>query len=136
MRDGLPMPDSGTIERYSQTSDADCALVRPPKGEVWKIQGISVRNTISPTGSNTYYTFLSDQTSLDSSPSIPSVGNEDVYYSVLTSSSQYLPTESIFEEVFQPFVITHDMFVRLWNDFDNQAAGSVTKYLVGYVNLR
>lgn len=136
MRNGSPMPNTGNVERYSQTGDNNSALVRPPKGEVWKIQGISVRNTVAPTGSNTYYTFLSDQTSLDSSPTIPAVVNEDVYYSVLSSSSQYLPVESMFEEVFQPFIIDHNMFVRLWNTFDNQDTGNVTKYLVGYVRLR
>jgi hypothetical protein len=136
MRNGLPMPDTGEIKVYTQTSDSNCAEIRPPKGEVWKIQGISIRNTVTPTGSNNYYTFLSDATSLANSPSIPSITNLDLYYSVLTSSSANLPTESVFEEVFQPFIINHNMFVRMWADYDNMGGGNVTNYIVGYVRLR
>ena len=135
-RDGLPMPNTGEVKVYTQTSDANCAEIRPPKGEVWKIQGISIRNTVTPTGNNNYYTFLSDPTSLANSPAIPSINNLDLYYSVLASASSNLPTESVFEEVFQPFVISHNMFIRMWSDFDNAGSGNEVKYMVGYVNLR
>jgi len=131
-----PIPDAGKIQIYTQSSDAESALVRPPKGEVWKIQGISTRAVSAPTGSSTYYTFLSSQDQLDTSPAIPTVVNMDLYYSVLTSASQYLPTESIFEEVFQPFLIDHGMFVRLWCDFDGIAAGTDVKWIVGYQRIR
>lgn len=135
-RDGQPMPNTGEVKVYTQTSDSDCAEIRPPKGEVWKIQGISIRNTVTPTGNNSYYSFLSDAVSLANSPGIPSINNLDLYYSVLTSASTNLPTESVFEEVFQPFVINHNMFLRMWSDFDNAGTGNETKYMVGYIRLR
>lgn len=136
MRNGQPMPNTGGIEQYTQTSDTNCAEIRPPKGEVWKIQGIAIRNTVSPTGTNNYYSFLSSAETLASSPSIPAISNDDLYYSVISSASTNLPTESVFEEVFQPFVINHNMFLRMWSDFDNPGTGNETKYLVGYIRLR
>ncbi len=134
MRDGNIMPDKGGIETQIQTDNTLYLTFRPPKGEVWKIMGIAIHNTATPTGSNTYNTFLSDPGTAALSD-VPSAVN-DVYYSSVASSSTNLLTETIFEEVFQPFYITNSMFLRLGSTMANVGAGGTVKFHVAYMNTR
>lgn len=132
MRDGQPMPDQGTIIIYQQTTnDQVAAIIRPPKGEVWKIQGISINNSASLSASQTYFTFLSNNTT-DSLPQV----DTDVFYSSIGSSSTNLPTESLFEEVFQPLLVTNTMFIKFYGNFTGTTGGHVLKILVGYQRVR
>jgi len=134
MRDGNPMPNTGGILSYTQ-SDANIPIeILPPKGEVWKIQGISIINSASPTGTNVYYTFLSDptQTAAGATPS----GAREVFYSSFSSSSTLLGTETVFEEVFQPLIITSEMYLRMYSNMANVAGGATVSYKVGYLRLR
>jgi len=134
MRDGNVMPNTGEIKAYVQ-SDANIAVnITPPKGEVWKIMGICIHNSATPTGSNNYYTFLSDptQTAASATPS----STREVLYSVFSSSSTTLGAESVFEEVFQPFIITSEMFLRMYSSMGNVAGGAVVTYQVGYMRMR
>jgi hypothetical protein len=133
-RDGNIMPDKGGIESQIQTDNTLYVTFRPPKGEVWKIMGIAVHNTATPTGSNTYNTFLSDPVTAALSD-VPSAVN-DVYYSSVSSSSTNLLTETMFEEVFQPFYITNTMFLRLGSTMSNVGAGGTVKFHVAYMNTR
>jgi len=134
MRDGTPMPNTGEIKSYIQTDGNVAVNIIPPKGEVWKIQGISIQNNPNVTGTNAYYTFLSDptQTAANVTPS----GNRDVFYSSFTSSSNLLGTETIFEEVFQPFIITSEMFVRMYSNMAAVGVSGEVVYKVGYLRLR
>lgn len=134
MRDGNIMPDKGGIETQIQTDNTLYVTVRPPKGEVWKIMGIAVHNTATPTGSNTYNTFLSDPITA-ALADVPSAAN-DVYYSSVSSSSTNLLTETMFEEVFQPFFITNSMFIRIGSTMANVGAGGTVKFHVAYMNTR
>lgn len=134
MRDGSIMPDKGGIETQIQTNDSAYVSFRPPEGEVWKIMGISVHNTATPTGSNTYNTFLSDPTSAALSD-VPSAVN-DVYYSSVSSSSTNLLTETMFEEVFQPFFITNTMFLRIGSTMGNVGVGGTVKFHVAFMRIR
>jgi len=134
MRDGNIMPDKGGIETQTQTDNTLYVTFRPPKGEVWKIMGIAVHNTATPSGSNTYNTFLSDPVTAALSD-VPSAVN-DVYYSSVSSSSTNLLTETMFEEVFQPFFITNTMFLRIGSTMANVGAGGTVKFHVAYMNTR
>ena len=134
MREGTPMPNTGEIKSYVQ-SDANVAInIAPPKGEVWKIQGISIQNEPNVTGTNAYYSWLSDptQTAASDTPS----GTREVFYSSFTSASNLLGTETIFEEVFQPFIVTSEMYVRMYSNMAAVAAGGTVTYKVGYLRLR
>tara|TARA_R110000823_G_C15674163_1_gene473488 strand:- start:93 stop:647 length:555 start_codon:yes stop_codon:yes gene_type:complete len=133
-RDGNIMPNTGGIESYVQTNDGVAINIIPPKGEVWKIMGISIQNNPNVTGSNNYYTFLSDptQTALGSLPS----GNREVFYSSFSSSSNLLGTETIFEEVFQPLIITSEMYLRMYSSMANVDTGGTVTFQVAYMRKR
>ncbi len=134
MRDGNVMPNSGGILTYTQTVANEAVNIIPPNGEVWKIQGIGITNSAAPTGSNNYYTFLSDpvQTALNVTPS----GTRDVFYSSFSSSSTVLGTETVFEEVFQPFNITSEMYLRMYSNMSAVQAGASVAYKVAYMRIR
>ena len=134
MRDGQIMPNSGGILTYTQTVANEAVNIIPPDGEVWKIQGIGITNSAAPTGSNNYYTFLSDptQTALNVTPS----GTRDVFYSSFSSSSTVLGTETVFEEVFQPFNITSEMYLRMYSNMSAVQAGASVAYKVAYMRIR
>jgi len=134
MRNGQVIPNSGGILTYTQTVANEAVNIIPPDGEVWKIMGIGITNSASPTGSNNYYTFLSDptQTAIDVTPS----ANREVLYSVFSSSSLTLGTETIFEEVFQPLLITSQMYLRLYSSMSNVAGGASVAWRIGYMRIR
>ena len=134
MRNGQVMPNTGGILAYTQTVANEAVNIIPPDGEVWKIMGICIQNSATPTGSNNYYTFLSDptQTAIDVTPS----ANREVLYSVFSSSSLTLGTETIFEEVFQPLLITSQMYLRLYSSMSNVAGGASVAWRIGYMRIR
>ena len=134
MRDGQIMPNSGGILTYTQTVANEAVNIIPPDGEVWKIQGIGITNSAAPTGSNNYYTFLSDptQTALNVTPS----GTRDVFYSSFSSSSTVLGTETVFEEVFQPFNITSQMYLRMYSSMAAVQTGASVDFRVAYMRIR
>jgi len=134
MRDGNIMPNTGGIETITQTSGSVYATFRPPLGEVWKVMGISAYNTVAPTGTNVYNTFLSDATTaaISDEPS----GEYDNWYSSVSSSSTHLLTESLFEEVFQPFFITNSMFLRIGSTMVNIGTGGNVKFHMAYMRIR
>ena len=134
MRDGQVMPNTGGIRSYVQ-SDANVAVnIIPPTGEVWKIMGISIDNDPNVTGTNAYYTYLSDptQTAVSTTPS----GSREVFYSSFTSASNLLGTETMFEEVFQPLIITSEMYLRIYSNMAAVGVSATTTYNVGYMRLR
>jgi len=134
MRDGNVMPDTGGIEEQIQTNDSVAITFRPPKGEVWKVMGISVYNSPNVTGTNSYYTYLSDPTQL-ALGNLPS-GSRDVFYSSFASSSNLLGTENLFEEVFQPFFITNNMFIRMYSNMDNVGTSAEVQFRLAYMRIR
>jgi len=125
---------SGGVLTYVQSVANNAINVIPPDGEVWKIMGISIINSDTVTGTNNYYTFLSDpiQTALNVTPS----GTREVFYSSFSSTSNLLGTETIFEEVFQPLIITSEMYLRMYSNMSNVAVGATVNYKVGYMRLR
>jgi len=134
MRDGNVMPNTGGIESYTQ-SDANVAVnIIPPNGEVWKIMGIGITNSLAPTGTNAYYTFLSDptQTALNVTPA----ASRDVFYSSFSSASTTLATETVFEEVFQPLLITSQMYLRMYSNMSAVQAGATVAYKVAFMRIR
>ena len=134
MRDGGIMPNTGGIETQIQTDNTVYTTFRPPNGQVWKVMGLAAHNTASPTGSNVYNTFLSDSVTAAISD-VPSAVN-DVYYSSVSSSSTNLLTESLFEEVFQPFFITNSMFLRIGSTMANVGAGGTVKFHMAFMRVR
>ena len=133
MRDGQIMPDSGGILTQTQTDGTVAIRFRPPVGEVWKVMGISIYNTATPTGSNSYYWYLSDpSTDLADLPS----GLREVFYSSFSSSSSLLGAETIFEEVFQPFYITNQMYIRMYSNMSNVGAGGEVDFRLAYMRVR
>jgi len=134
MRDGNIMPNTGGIELQTQTNDSIAITFRPPKGEVWKVMGISVNNSPNVTGSNTYYTYLSDPTQL-ALGDLPS-GARDVFYSSYSSNGNLLGTENLFEEVFQPFFITNNMFLRMYSNMDNVGTSAEVQFRLAYMRIR
>jgi len=134
MRDGNIMPDKGGIQTQTQTDNTLYITFRPSKGEVWKVMGISAINTATPSGTNVYNTFLSDETTAAISD-VPTA-EYDVWYSSVSSSSTNLLTESLFEEVFQPFFITNSMFIRIGSTMANVGAGGTVKFHLAYMRIR
>jgi len=135
MRDGNIMPNTGGILTLTQTDGNIAVDIRPPNGQVYKIMGMSLRNSASPTGTNYYNTFLSTPESKASSDT-PSQSNGDVFYSSVSSASTELLTETLFEEVFQPLFITNNMFMRIYSNFANVAASATVIYNVAYMRIR
>ena len=133
MRDGGIMPDEGGIITQTQTSGSVAIQFRPPKGEVWKVMGISINNTETPTGTNAYYWFLSDDASNLSD--LPSTLRE-VFYSSFSSSSTTLAAETVFEEVFQPFYITNSMYIRMYSNMSNVGTGGNVDFRLAYMRVR
>jgi len=134
MRDGGIMPNTGGIETQIQTDNTVYTTFRPPNGQVWKVMGLAAHNTASPTGTNVYNTFLSDAVTAAISD-VPSAVY-DVYYSSVSSSSTNLLTESLFEEVFQPFFITNSMFLRIGSTMANVGAGGTVKFHMAFMRVR
>jgi len=134
MRDGNVMPDTGGIDLQTQTNDSIAVTFRPPKGEVWKVMGISANNSPNVTGTNTYYTYLSDPTQL-ALGNLPS-GARDLFYSSFASSANLLGTENLFEEVFQPFIITNNMFIRIYSNMDNVGTSAEVQFRLAYMRIR
>jgi len=134
MRDGNVMPNTGAIETKIQTDNTEFVTFRPPNGEVWKVMGISLQNTVGVTGANVYNTFLSDPTTAAISD-LPT-NTYDVWYSSLSSTSVNLLTENLFEEVFQPFLITNTMFLRIGSTMANVSAGNTVKFHLAYMRVR
>jgi len=133
MRDGGIMPDTGGILTKTQTDDGIAIEFRPPVGEVWKVMGISIYNTVTPTGSNNYYWYLSSpETALANLPS----GLREVFYSSFSSSSTLLGAETIFEEVFQPFFITNQMYIRMYSSMANVGTGAEVDFRLAYMRVR
>jgi len=133
MRDGNIMPDKGGIITQTQTDGTVAIEFRPPKGEVWKIMGMSIYNTETPTGTNSYYWYLSTpELAIADLPS----GLREVFYSSFSSSSTLLGAETIFEEVFQPFFITNSMYIRMYSNMANVGAGGNVDFRCAYMNIR
>jgi len=136
MRDGNPMPDTGGIEQYVQTTNDVAPVIRPPKGQVWNIQGISLFNSLSLTGNQAYYAFLSDATTL-LVDEIPAVSRGDVQLSATSSSSSTLAWETLHEDLGGgPLILNHNMFLRWYGDFANTQGGNTITFSVAYVNVR
>tara|TARA_R110000823_G_C15659751_1_gene471937 strand:- start:93 stop:629 length:537 start_codon:yes stop_codon:yes gene_type:complete len=127
-RDGNPIPNSGGIVQFTQTGDTDYADIKPPKGEVWNIQSISASNSPSVTGTNTYFTYWAG-------PNITGLTNA-VYHSAISSGSNAIPAESLFEEVFQPLIVTNQAFLRVYSNMDNVGTSAVVNWNVAYNRLR
>jgi len=134
MRDGNIMPNTGGIETKTQTDNTVYVTFRPPSGQVWKVMGISLQNTVGVTGANVYNTFLSDPVTAAISD-LPT-NTYDVWYSSLSSSSTNLLTENLFEEVFQPFYITNSMFLRIGSTMVNVSGGNEVKFHLAYMRVR
>jgi hypothetical protein len=126
---GTTMPDTGEIKRYVQTNDTDYQDIKPPKGEVWNIQSISVENDPSVTGSNTYFFYWGGT-------GAPTGLNGAAYHSAISSGSNNIPAESLFEEVFQPLKVTNTAFLRVYSNMDNVGTGAVVNWQVAYHRLR
>ena len=135
MRDGNVMPNTGGIASYVQSYGGVAINIIPPKGEVWKIMGICISNVPNVTGSNNYYTFLSDPTQTTASGNTPS-GTNEVFYSSFSSSSNLLGTETIFEEVFQPLILTSEMYMRMYSSMANVGTSATVIYNVAFMRLR
>ena len=135
MRDGQIMPNSGGILTLIQTDGNIAVDIIPPNGQVWKIMGLSLRNTVGVSGTNYYNTFLSTPTTKGSSDT-PSQANGDVFYSSIASASNELLTESLFEEVFQPLFITSNMFMRIYSNGAAWSLNNTVSYNVAYMRIR
>ena len=136
MRDGLPIPDSGGVAQYTQTSNAAAPIIRPPKGEVWNIKGISLFNSLSLTGNQAYYSFLSDQATLDLND-LPAQGRGDCQLSATSSASTTLAWETLHEDLGGgPWILNHNMFLRWYGDFANTQSGNVITFNVAFMRIR
>jgi len=131
-----PLANSGQVATYTQSDDSTSPTVRPPIGEVWQVIAIAVSNSASPSGLSSYQIYLSDADMLAASPSKPSAGN-DLYYSQTSSGSTNIPFESLIEDHnAQPFLLTNEMFMRPYNDFDGMATGATCNWNIAYVRIR
>ncbi len=134
MRDGGIMPNTGGIETKIQTDNTVYTTFRPPNGQVWKVMGLAAHNTATPTGSNVYNTFLSDSVTAAISD-VPSAVY-DVYYSSVSSSSTNLLTESLFEEVFNRFLLLILCFYVIGSSMANVGAGGTVKFHMAFMRVR
>tara|TARA_R110002072_G_scaffold67576_1_gene165646 strand:- start:1423 stop:1986 length:564 start_codon:yes stop_codon:yes gene_type:complete len=130
MRDGTPMPLSGKIALYTQTDDNDYQYFQPPKGEVWRVVGVSALNSANLTGgnSNSYYSYLTtdDQVSLANS----------LFYQSTGSGSTNVGFETLFEKANNPLIMDHNMFLLMYSNMAYSAVGATVTFKVAYVRLR
>ena len=53
-----------------------------------------------------------------------------------SSSSSLLGAETIFEEVFQPFYITNQMYIRMYSNMAAVGAGGEVDFRLAYMRVR
>jgi len=131
-RTGQIMPNQGSVQKYIQTTNDEQAVVRPPKGEVWEIMGISVNNSEAPSGSQSYYFYYSTDATIATNP-VPGANN-DMFVSSINSASTNLAWETLSEDFVPRAVIaTNEVFPRLYNSFGTMPVGAVCNWIVAYV---
>ncbi len=131
-----PISGKGDVITYTQASSSVGGTVRPPDGEVWQIIGISVSNSVSPTGSSTYSLYLSSKDMVTAEPQKPDSSN-DLFYSSTSSGSTNIPWEVLIEDHnAQPFIVSESMMLRMYSDFSGADTGNVVNWKVAYQVLR
>ena len=128
MRDGNAMPLGGGISLLDQTGDDDYQDIRPPKGQVWSIQSMSVKNSATPTGSNTYFIYWVTTTTSGLTGA--------VYHSAMSSSSTHIPCEALWEENFHPIHVSYNSWMRVYSNMDNVQVGATVQWQTAFQNTR
>ena len=129
-----PIANAGAIKQYIQTSNTDVQEIKPPKGEVWNIQAISIHNTASLSTNQTYYFYMSDDASVAAS-AVPSTST-DVWVSSYATSSTVIAWETFHEDFNKPILATNSMYPRLYGNFSGVGAGEEVYWQVSYVRVR
>ncbi len=131
-----PISGKGGVITYTQASSSVGVTVRPPDGEVWQIIGISVTNTVSPTGSSSYSLYLSSKDMVTAEPQKPDSSN-DLFFSSTSSGSTNIQWEVLIEDHnAQPFIVSESMMLRMYSDFSGADTGNVVNWKVAYQVLR
>lgn len=134
MRDGSPMPDKGNMVMVQQTVNDVPIVIRPPKGEVWRLNAISVTNLAALSASQSYYVFISNDETDDGS--VPQTST-DLFFSSLSSTATALTTEAFFDDnAFLPLDITNKMFLRVYGNFAGTTTGHIINWFYAYSQLR
>ena len=132
MRDGNAMPDKGAMESQTQTTSDVPIVVRPPKGEVWKIQAIAATNNAVLGASQGYNFFISNE----DDGSVPQTST-DLFYSSLSSTSTVVTAEALFDDnAIFPIEITNTMFLRFYANYVGTSAGHEVKWFYAYTQTR
>ncbi len=131
-----PLAGGAGIAYYTQDSGSAPAIIRPPKGEVWQIQAVGLFNSLSLTGNQSYYLFMSTDETVATS-TLPTAGNGDVQQSSTGSANTTLAWETLHEDLGGgPLQITHDLFLRWYGNFANTQTGNILTWSVGYIRVR
>jgi len=131
-RDGLSMPNKGNMVIADQTVNDTPIVIRPPLGEVWRVQALSATNLATLSGNQNYYLFLSNE----DDGSVPQT-NTDLFLSSLTSSATALTAENFFDDnAFLTLEITNKMFLRVYGDFGGTSGAHTLKWFYAYTQLR
>ena len=128
MRDGQPMPDKGGIAYYTQTDANVKNDVRPPKGEVWQIMGISALFDDTPSTDNTFYQYLTDVGG-------QSTSGDMVFISSVGSGSTNVGWETLEENVQRPLILTNSVWLSIFSNMAGNA-GDTLSFRVAYINRR
>lgn len=132
MRNGSSMPDKGKMESQTQTVNDVPIVIRPPKGEVWKLYAIAATNNAALSSAQGYNFFISNE----DDGSVPQTST-DLFYSNASSSSTILTTEMLFDDnAFFPIEITNTMFLRFYGNFTGTTTGHEIKWFYAYTQLR
>ena len=131
-RTGQVMPDKGTLYVFNQPTNDDQLIIRPPKGQVWDIMGVSVANTAALSGNQAYYLYYSTDASIAASP-IP-VASTDMLLSSISSSSTTVGWETLSEDnAPRTLYATYDIFPRFYANFGGVGVGESVNWIVAYV---
>ena len=130
MRDGTPIPMSGKIALYTQSDGTEYQYFQPPKGEIWRVVGVSALNSANLLNqqSNSYYSYLTtdDGESLANS----------LFYQSTGSGSTNVGFEVLFEKANNPLIMDHNMFLLMYSNMAYSAVGATVTFKVAYVRLR
>ena len=130
-----PIANAGSIVKYNQADATSPISIRPPKGEVWEITGISINNTAALSGNQTYYFYYSTDETIASNP-VPGA-DEDMWVSSTSNGSTNLAWEGLSEDSTPRMVLaTNEVFPRLYGNFTGVGGGESVNWIAAYVRVR
>jgi len=128
-----PIPGSSNIQISFQTSGSsgDAILLKPPKGQVWQVSGISVTNSATPSTSQRYYFFYSN-----TNPWSAASDASTVFLNSFDSATTLVGYEFLDENVQRPMFVTNELYLAMYTNMVGLGAGETAQWKIAYHRIR